>query len=270
VVLLSVNFVEDVNCFTDQIGDPDIYDRVIGFYSNTDKKYYNLDEVRKLYDECKTSNVHEYEGRLRLSHKWLVYCCPVIVSCGIIENNVDSKYQSLVDYCYNHHICYESPKTINMLCGIKVLEYDSEGKKIVRYSINDIIYNQMCNSDRTYFRKIAQGKMNRLRYDYTKVHTNSSITKEYILSCDSVEVNDRDVIIYGISDKSFFSRSFIHALQELDLQVWMNRYHQINFNQLFYATLIEQANRGQYHKLKYIDERDSDIYWFNNPYEHER
>lgn len=266
---MSVHFIENIHCFTDQVGDPDKYNPVIGFYSDSEHKYYNLDEVKELYGKNQTSNVFEDKNKLCLKENWLTYHCPITISCGMIANNVDDRYRSLVDYCYTHHICYDSPKQVNMICGIKVLEYDSQGKKCIRYSINDYTYNEMDDTDRSYFKKIAQGKMNKLRYKYTKLYKNRAVEKKYMLMCDNVEVDSRNVIIYGISDESFQSESFIHAIQELDLQVWMNRYHFVNFRQLFHAAQIEYANRGHSSKLKYITQEDSDIYWFNHPYEHE-
>lgn len=261
-------FCDNISVITDRMGGWNSQCIDVGWYDKESSQYYNLDEVRKLYDAGETLNVSKREdGTLFMDTCWLDFRTAFTVVCGIAFGEYEN-FPNLYEYAKNHNIVTSEPQQIRMYAGTKQLLIEN-GKYSIEYKIHDSIWSHIVDHNEEFIRKICIGKINKLRHKYTTIYfSDNKQCKKHHLICSDVSFDDRTLLISDINSEYVGSTNLIDAIRILDLQILMSLTDQVDFSDIHSAVYDMCLNLGQPHWMGIQDDtlEDSDVYWYDKPF----
>lgn len=260
------HYFNEIRVITDEMDSHRYLEKVIGWYEFNCKKgkYYNLDDIRTLYENGETENVVELsDGQLYIRKSIFDSCITFTVQCGI---PFGLYYPNLLEYAKKVGIVTNNPRPVKMFAGIKSVNeyYGKSGKRQtttyeITYKINhDVVYG--LNKD--YLSKIANGFINRITQDIGLISS-----YEYCKYYDETYT----ISICGLSSEDMEKIELIEEFKSFDIELLM-----LKSNDLVVITQAYRMACRDLNKYRWIceekdsDEKKSNCYWWDKPRKNEK
>jgi len=237
----------------------------IGWYDKNSNSYFNLDEVRKIFEKGEADNVGiGEEGSLYMKSCWLDSRTAFSIICGI-PFGVKKEQDNLLHYAKKMKWITENPIPIKMYTGTKTLEFNKDGTYIVKFALDKEKIVEHCVE---FIEKICVGKIKRLKNrTYIYYHDGIEEKKHYFICGDvHFDRNNLTLKIDKIPYSEVYKRELIDAIRNLDLELLMSNSNVVNFSNVLAACHDWCRDHGQYHWVgDYHKEKEenSNIYWYD-------
>ena len=120
-------FIDNTHVMTDYMGGWTDQWIEIGWYDCKSDSYFNLDEVKEIYEKGEADNVGVREdGSLYMKSNWLDARTAFSIICGI-PFGVHDEDENLLSYAKKIGLVKENPIPIQMYSGTKYLEIREDG-----------------------------------------------------------------------------------------------------------------------------------------------
>lgn len=262
-------FIDNTHVCTDATGPQCDQTPEIGWYDSNSNKYYNLDEVKEIFESGEADNVGKRDdGSLYMKTCWLDFRLAFRTVCGI-PFGVDEDDQNLLEYAKKIGIVTDEPVPVKMFSGIKTLTVNEDGTYSIQYKVDKIMREIYYPS---YLMKICLGSINKLRNHtiryYDGKHPGGELRWEFKCKDASFDEDNLVLTIDGI-DKQYMSKGDLtHTLRLLDLELYVANARLFDRQDIFHAATQFARDYGQSHWLKedrHKDEEKLNTYWWDKP-----
>lgn len=258
-------FIDDIHVMTDYMGGWCDQWVTVGWYDSNSNHYFNLDEVKEIYNKGEADNVDiSDDGTLYMKSRWLDARTAFSIICGI-PFKVANNHQNLLDYCVNHDLITPNPIPIKMYSGTKYLDILGNGNYRIRYQLDS---SQFDSPVHTFIEKMCVGRIKRLKAQNYESHHDGVKEIKYVFHCGEVSYNPDTftLVIDEIPYDDVYSESLIDSIRNLDLEFLISNSSKVNFSNVLSACKDWCRDHGQYHWIgesRYKDESKSTVYWFD-------
>ena len=129
-------FIDNTHVMTDYMGGWTDQWIEIGWYDCKSDSYFNLDEVKEIYEKGEADNVGVREdGSLYMKSNWLDARTAFSIICGI-PFGVHDEDENLLSYAKKIGLVKENPIPIQMYSGTKYLEIREDGLYTIKYTLD--------------------------------------------------------------------------------------------------------------------------------------
>lgn len=258
-------FIDNIHVMTDYMGGWNDQWIEIGWYDDQSHSYFNLDEVKEIYEKGEADNVGIREdGSLYMKSKWLDARTAFSIICGI-PFGVHSENENLLVYAKKIGLVKENPIPIRMYSGTKYLEIREDGLYTVKYTLDK---SKFFDPVVDFIEKMCVGRIKRLKNrTYTYCHGGVNEEKHYF-TCGNVsfDKNNLTLIIDKIPYEQVYKRELIDSIRNMDLEFLISNSNLVNFSNVLSACHDWCRDHGQFHWIGDYNkekEENSNVYWFN-------
>lgn len=267
----EINFMNKVFIDTDYIGKF-YYDqcRVIGWQDYANGVYYNLDEVKELFNKgLAGDNVRQNENGELYMHSQ--HCSAITVGdivCGIlVKGDRNGKNKNLYDYAEKEGWITNNPIPIKMTVFTKELKINDNGTYDIKLTFDK---NRFDKRSYNYLEKICVGSIKKLKYKFCICHgKETTIDRKY--NCGDI-IFDKNELIMTIKDipKQYIGKE-TGTIRSLDLELAIMTTNKYNTYTIETASITAIRDDGQYHWLNESEDygkKLSNIFWYNKDEEY--
>ena len=258
-------FIDNIYIMTDYMGGWTNQYKEIGWYDSKSGKYFNLDEVREIFNQGEAENVGiRKDGTLYMKSCWLDARTAFSVICGI-PFDVDKKHLNLINYAYKMGWATKKQIPIQIYMRTKTLDINKDCTYTIRYIIDKEKYTSPCIE---FVEKICVGKVKRLKNQTHYYHHDGIKEKVHEFLCGEVSFDRENLtlIINDIPYSDIFKRNLIDAIRNLDLELLISNPNIVNFSNVLSACHDWCRDCGQYHWIGDYNkekEENSNVYWYD-------
>lgn len=258
-------FIDNIHVMTDYMGGWKDQWIEVGWYDNQSHSYFNLDEVKEIYENGEAENVGVREdGSLYMKSQWLDARTAFSVICGI-PFGVDKKNENLLSYAKKIGLVKDEPVPIQMYSGTKYLETREDGLYTVKYILDR---SKFLDSAVDFIEKMCVGRIKRLKSrTYSYHHDGIKEEKHYFVCGDvSFDKDNLTLIIDEIPYKEVYKRELIDNIRDMDIELLISNSNLVNFSNVLAACHDWCRDYGQYHWIgDYTERREekSNVYWYD-------